>query len=401
MMKKLSHLLFFIGIAVTSFSQQQEDLYLEGVVLIQREQYQPAVQLFSQLIETDKYNVDFYLMRGKALYLKADYYEAINDLKEANKLTRNVADLQLAKCYARVDEEEKMYAHLELHLKSRYKLKESEIKFDPAFKKYHESDAWIDFWKNDWYSGRDYTISEVEYLIKYEKYNLALERINDEIKGNSRNHELYAARAKVYAALLNFPKAEKDFSRAIQLNSRTADYYKQRAEIYLELEQYSHAIKDLNEAIDLEPQNLNLLKQRSLAYQKNKNLEKAEEDIKKYLSYFPDEEDALFQCGNMYYDFERYLDALVYYNNCLDKNKTNAAYFEARGNTYYQVKTYKYAIRDYSMALDLNPESANAYLYKGLSRQAMGEARGACSDWEKAGRLGSRKAKELLINHCR
>lgn len=400
MRKKLSHLLFFACITVTSFSQQQEDLYLEGVVMIQREQYQPAVQLFSQLIEIDKYNVDFYLMRGKALYLKGDYYEAINDLKEANKLKRNVADLELAKCYARVEDEEKMYTHLELHLQSRYKIKESEIKFDPAFKKYLESDAWVDFWKNDWYSGRDYAVSEVDYLIRYEKYNQALVRINDEIKGSSRNHELYAARAKVYAALLNYPKAEKDFSRAIQLNSRTAAYYKQRAEIYLKLEKYENAIEDLVKAIDLEPQNLNLLKLRSLAYQKNKNLEKAEEDIKKYLSYFPDEEDAVFQCGNMYYDFEKYLDALIYYNSCLEKNKTNASFYEARGNAYYQVKTYKYAIRDYSMALDLNPESAEAYLHKGLSRKALGDLSGACSDWQKAFRHGSRKAQEYLIDYC-
>lgn len=399
-MRKTILQILFLFLVISVGGQNRDDLYLQGAVLIDKNEYQTAIDLFSQLIEADKYDEKNFLMRGEALYQTADYYQAINDFKQANQLKRNIADLQLAKAYARVDDTEKMYQHLESHLKSRYKLTESEIKFDPAFKTYHETAYWIDFWKQNWYSKRDYAVSEVAYLIKYEKYQQALERINDEMNGSSKSHELYAARAKVYAALLHFPKAEKDYSRAIQLNSRTADYFAERATIYLQLEKYADAINDLDEALELEPQNLELLKKRSLAYQKNGTLEKAEADIKKYLSYFPDEEDALFQCGNMYFEFERYLDAVIYYNKCLEKNKNKAAYFEARGNTYYHVKTYKYAIRDYSMALDLNPESANAYLRKGLSRQALGDLSGACSDWQKAFRHGSRKAQEYLIDYC-
>jgi hypothetical protein len=52
------------------------------------------------------------------------------------------------------------------------------------------------------------------------------------------------------------------------------------------------------------------------------------------------------------------------------------------------------------MALDLDPKNPDAYFNKGLARFYINDAKGACYDWQRAARLGSTKAIEMLNTHC-
>jgi regulator of sirC expression with transglutaminase-like and TPR domain len=52
------------------------------------------------------------------------------------------------------------------------------------------------------------------------------------------------------------------------------------------------------------------------------------------------------------------------------------------------------------MALDLDPKNPDTYLNRGLARFRYNDKKGACNDWEKAARMGSSKAVEMLNNRC-
>ena len=63
-------------------------------------------------------------------------------------------------------------------------------------------------------------------------------------------------------------------------------------------------------------------------------------------------------------------------------------------------KTYQYAIYDLTMSLDLDPTDGETYLYLGIARMESGDKTAACSDFQKAQRLGEARALRYIIDYC-
>jgi tetratricopeptide (TPR) repeat protein len=118
------------------------------------------------------------------------------------------------------------------------------------------------------------------------------------------------------------------------------------------------------------------------------------------MTFFPEDIQAMYLNGQIYYDQGSYLKALEWFNKCLSIDQSEANFYIARGNTYLRTNTYKFALQDYGMALDLDPKNPDTYLSKGLARYQLNDAEGACNDWQKAARLGSAKAIEMLNTRC-
>lgn len=65
------------------------------------------------------------------------------------------------------------------------------------------------------------------------------------------------------------------------------------------------------------------------------------------------------------------------------------------------LRNYKDAIKDFSRAIEINPGYADAFLGRGASKLELGDVDGACSDLQKAMKLGSEKARELISRVCK
>ena len=77
--------------------------------------------------------------------------------------------------------------------------------------------------------------------------------------------------------------------------------------------------------------------------------------------------------------------AYFYFNSAIEKGK--------RGDYYG-------AIFDYTKAIEIDPTQNDVYLNRGLSKQNIGDLKGACSDWFKSSSLGNNKAKEWVREDC-
>ena len=386
--------------SVVSFPQERNENYILAIADIQKENYTEAINLLDALINQEPQEEKYYLQRGKALYSSGVYDAAKNDFLQANKLKSNIASFELAKTYAELNEPDLMLAELENHLKSQYKKDKAVILSDDSFKAYEREKIWEDFWKQDWYNSQELLIDEIGYHLKYEDYNEALTKAGQRLKKSKNNHRIMALKGEALAALGDHPGAIKSFSDAIKLNKRTEKYYIQRAKSYIETEKYKNASEDLETALNLNPANFENYKTLAEVYALSGNIEKAEENLNYYLTFFEEDKDATFLFGKIYIKANQPLKALPYLNECLENDKTNPDYFTQRANAYLQTKTYQYAIKDYSMSLDLEPNNAEAYLNKGIARQKTGDQKGACSDWQKAYKLGSKKALEYLLESC-
>jgi Flp pilus assembly protein TadD len=62
---------------------------------------------------------------------------------------------------------------------------------------------------------------------------------------------------------------------------------------------------------------------------------------------------------------------------------------------------FKGAIQDYNYAIDLDSTNGQTYFDRGILRDHIGDKLGACKDWEKARKLGFKKAfDDNILKYC-
>jgi tetratricopeptide (TPR) repeat protein len=392
-------ILFISALPVALLSQVQ-NLFLDGRAEMKKEHYNEAIGIFTSGSSSDNVTADLLLNLGQCFYQVNDYNSAIHYLLLADNMKKNLGSYWLAKSYAMAGKNDSAIIYLKANLSSAYKLPESTIKLDPAFNDLENTRLWKDLWSQEWYDDFENLLAEINYLTRKNEYVEILDLIDQNLVKYEHKHQIYAARGKVFLDLKNFNSAVTAYSRAIEISGTHPEYYINRAKAYSNLQKYDLAVSDLIKALNLEPDNFPLYVERGRLYNSFSKFDMALDDISYYMTFFPEDIQAMYLNGQIYYDQGSYLKALEWFNKCLSIDQSEANFYIARGNTYLRTNTYKFALQDYGMALDLDPKNPDTYLSKGLARYQLNDAEGACNDWQKAARLGSAKAIEMLNTRC-
>ena len=80
---------------------------------------------------------------------------------------------------------------------------------------------------------------------------------------------------------MEYEKAIKDYSKAIELNPISAEAYNNRGTAYRELKQWERAIEDYNKAIELNPNYTEAYWNRGIAYPETGQYDESVRDMKK------------------------------------------------------------------------------------------------------------------------
>jgi tetratricopeptide (TPR) repeat protein len=96
---------------------------------------------------------------------------------------------------------------------------------------------------------------------------------------------------------------------------------------------------------------------------------------------------------------ENYKLASEYFSKAIAIDPKNAIAYKNRGNSKGALKDYSGSISDFNIAIELNPNDAGSYLNRGNSKFRLNDPT-ACTDWEKAVKLGNTKANDLLKKYC-
>ncbi len=59
------------------------------------------------------------------------------------------------------------------------------------------------------------------------------------------------------------------------------------------------------------------------------------------------------------------------------------------------------SVSDYNKALEIGPTNLNIYKNRGISKENVGDIKGACFDWKKASSLGDEDAKKWFKDDCK
>ena len=398
-MKKIITLVCFFLSAGTVFGQQTVFNILKARALTEAGNPDQAISLLNSAI-TEAKESSLYTCRAEAKILKGDYSGAIADYNEASKITSFSGEYGLSRIYALKGDAATSLYHLELSMKSLYKKSEKEILLDPAFGTIDNRQEWRQFWKKEWYSVSEKSISEIEYYISIGKVDQSRDVLSEFKKNYDSNSDIIYAESLVNLASGNSSQVMKDVSGLLSTDPGDEKYLRVLAKAQTEASDPAGASTTYSQLITSGVIDAGLFLLRADCYQKTGETEKALNDIGKYLEIYPENMTALRLAGKVEVKSGDNLKALQYFSENLKLHPNDPECYMDRANSYFISRSWEMAINDYSMSLDLKPENSDAWLNKGISLLNSGKTDDACHDFRISFRMGNKRVTDYLSRNC-
>lgn len=398
-MKRAIILILLLSFVPGIFSQEKFDDLFRAKSLFDRGMFGDAIAATGN---SHRYGDDFRFagLRGEAFIASGDNNRAIISFNESNMILEASGELGLARVYALLNDSKSSAYHLELHLKSSFRLPQRELQLDNYLKRIDESSEWKALWKRDWYTQLEEGVAEVEYLLEKNRDEEAA-TVAESFSG------IYKDRAEVdyINGLLSFNNGRFENAAAQLKESIDKDQGKFKVwELYIEslgsAGDYVSAVNASGKAIDIFPERLSFYISRVEFLRKSGERSSAMVEVSDLLEYYPDNEKLVDLAGKIAFETRNYSQALKYLSDNIESHPGSPMHYSARGDVYLATQTWEFAIVDYTMALDLDPYNGDVYYKKGTALIEMGNIKDACHDLKAALKLGNRKASQLISKLC-
>jgi tetratricopeptide (TPR) repeat protein len=398
-MKKIIILFWILLGAVTVYGQQTIDYILKARAFSEDGKPEQAITLLNRAISETKESRLFF-ERAEANILKGDYSAAINDYNEADKLTASSGEYGLARIYALKGDARTALYHLELSMNSPFKKSEKQILLDPAFSTIDNRQEWRQFWKREWYSKAEKSISEIEYYVSIGKIDDARDLVTDLKKSFDDNPDILYAESVVNVATGKYSEAIKILSGLSSTNPGNEKYLRLTAKAQTGASDPAGASTTYSQLLDSGVADAELLILRADCYRKTGETDKAMGDVRKYLEIYPENRTALSMAGKLESSSGDNLQALEYYSKNLKLHPNDPQCYVDRANSYFISKSWDLAINDYSMSLDLKPANSDVWLNKGIALLNSGKVEDACHDFRISFRQGNKRVADYISRNC-
>jgi tetratricopeptide (TPR) repeat protein len=392
----VSALLLFSGILS---GQTVLDFILKAKALDRSGKPDQAIEILSSALN-DRQDSHLLIERAEANFIKGDLSAALSDFNSANNLDKNSGEYGLARVYALKGDAATSLYHLEQNLRSTGKKSEKEILLDPAFTKIENRAEWRTFWKHEWYSAAEKSISEIEYYVSAGKVSDAEELLSELQKNYPGNDEIVYGKALINMISGRYADAVKTLAGLLAENPQNEKYLRALAKAQTGAANPAGASAAYSTLINLEIPDADLLILRAECYRKTGETEKALSDLQKYLSLYPGNRAALSMAGQTEASSGNNMKALEYFSENLKLHPNDENCYIDRANSYFLSRSWEWAVKDYSMSLDLNPGNSDAWLSKGIALLNSGRTDDACHDFRMSFSLGNKRATEYISRNC-
>jgi tetratricopeptide (TPR) repeat protein len=398
-MKKTLSLVLIMICTGTVFGQQTVDYILKAKAYTESGKPELAVDLLTSAIAVAKES-RLFTERAEANIVKGDYSGAISDYNEANKITPSSGEYGLSRIYALKGDAATALYHLERNLNSSFRKSEKEIMLDPAFGPVENSSGWRLFWKKEWYSITERSISEIEYYTSAGKIDEAKAVLSDLKKSYQINDDILYAEALINLSSGKFTEVVKVVAGLTALNPENEKYLRILAKAQTGASNPAGASVTYTQILSLDIADADLLILRANCYKKTGETDKALTDIGRYLELYPENRTAVSLAGKLEAESGDNLKALEYFSKNLKLHPDDPECYIDRANSYFVSKSWDWAIKDYSMSLDLKPGNPEIWLNKGIALLNSGKVDDACHDFRKSLSLGNKRASDYISRNC-
>jgi tetratricopeptide (TPR) repeat protein len=399
MMKKSLVSVWILVIAGVVSGQQSVDFILKARALDSAGKSDQAIKVLTDAITLSN-DSRLYLERAEVRLSGKAYSDAISDLHEANKITPFSGEYDLSRIYALKGDATTSLYHLELSMKSSYRKSEKIVMLDPAFRVIENRPEWRQFWKKEWYSFTEKSISEIEYYVSSGMIDESKAVLAELKKNYQQSDEIVYAEALINLSSGKYDDAIKSVSVLSVSNPDNEKYLRLLARTQSLKGNPAGASDSYTQLLNSGVADAEILILRAECYRKTGETDKAIKDIEKYLDLYPENKNALSLAGRTEAVSGDNLKALDYFSRNLKLHPDDAECYVDRANSYFVSGSWDWAIKDYSMSLDLSPSNSDAWLNKGIALLNTNRIEDACHDLRRALTLGNKRASEFISSRC-
>jgi tetratricopeptide (TPR) repeat protein len=199
-----------------------------------------------------------------------------------------------------------------------------------------------------------------------ERVGSRLSSLNEAIRKDPSNPEIYFRRAKVNLTAGNPDKAADDAGKAIGLDSLQGKYYLILAKAYKAMGQANAGIIPAVRAEQLNYQSPDLYVTLGEMYIQTKEYNKALEYLDKALKLYPYEENAYYLKGVVYSETGDTTNAIYSYRTSVEQNPVFTEGYNALAEIYIGKKLYDIAMQYVNAGIRFTPEDGELIFNRGL-----------------------------------
>jgi len=264
-------------------------------------------------------------------------------------------------------------------------------------------------------------------LISQGKFNEAVVILTKLVKERADSPVPFFERGRAYFALRNFPAAEADFGKAIDLKKTAPNGYfnrgivrmqtsnwagaiadfsevitiapkarpgedlltdsrANRAFCYLQTKRFAEAIRDCDAVVEVDGKRADIFLNRAYAYSSLSpaNVTAAIADYTKALGVATDngqKRDAYLSRADLYIGQSKFAEAAADYTEGLKFDTKNAAVYGARAAAYFQLGKFAEAVADYDQLLAISPGDTETYKNRAAVKARLKDWKGAIVDY--------------------
>jgi len=388
-------------LAILGFQAQGQLSTDQQLLILKTFLSQGKTQEAQQFIDKNinQWTPELLMEQGNTYYMTLNYKEALNHFLQANQQNNNLGVFQIAACYAHINRPEKACEYLKLHLQSKNRRMQFQIKSDEAFRTIGNSAEWKELWKTDWYSKYELMLEDAWYEYLNKRYSESLEILNQLTGIRKSMTEAFYLKALVYEALDENENALMCLDNVLNKKTVQAKDYLVKSRLELKTQNPRKAFKAIEAALESDSTQMGLYLEQAKINLAMEKEEAAVQDIAFLLEYAPSTQVYLL-ASDIYAQAKEYNLAIKLLNQCILTDTYQSELYIRRGDLYAQTQLFEFAVKDFTMALDFEPANGELFYKRGKVRLGMGNRTDACSDFQKAYSLKFTEADAMIRQHC-
>ncbi len=383
-----------------SYSQSYNFFIKKIKAFVFYQEYDSALVYLQKAMKKSPDDYKLYITKGDILLSKKNPNGALNNYLTAEKLKPESSKYKLAQAYAQLQKYNKTYEILKNLLNQR-KTSLYKIKNNKNFGKFLETEYWNKLTSEFKFSSYENILTDIDFDIKYENYNNALDKIDEYLEKSSRKHYLHYLKGKILLQIKDTAAAMKSFENAYRIKSNNTDYITAYCSLLILKQKNKKALGILTAKYKKLANKPNTIKWYGIAMHnigKNKRAIPILTDST--LKYLYKDTLSYYYLAQSYSTEKQYLNALKAINKAISLDKNNPEYIFLRGEIYFKTRAYKVALKDFKYITDLNPTNGKYYFYLARTLLAQGYKYDACKNFKKAFRLKYMKANDYMLKYC-
>ncbi len=239
------------------------------------------------------------------------------------------------------------------------------------------------------------SLQKIEQLYSNNKYEDALENLNQYLFFHVTDVKALHLRARCYEELGQLEKSKADYERIISIDNEYAQAYAGLAKLLFEQKDYENAESRILRAATLDAEDFEVLYLLGRTMIMTQKFDKAEEFLRRASEMNPDHPKVYFYIGmSLAYQGDA-MGCAAAFNHYVQREPDNVVGLYNRGFAYMNAGFLQWALEDFDAVLKKNPNHLEAMSRKGLCMTSMGDSEG-CLLIQSAAKKGSDFAKAQL-----